>query len=519
MLFSLPFRRFLSGTMLSRITGLVRDISMAVVYGDHPAIAAFLIAFRFSHLLRRLFGERALQATFLPHYEELRGRQENPSAFVIQMFWSMLLVVGGITLLGIGALAYWQPPDWMLFAAVLPSLLFVCLYALNSACLQAHDAFFVSSVAPACCNLIWIAAVWIGRSYYIDDAVFGLALSVSLGMFFQWLITLPALWKHLDVLAWWREKRFFVQHWQKLGKTTLYTLVAVGVLQINTFLDTLFAEWSSSEGPVYLWYAMRIQQLPLALLGIGAVTTLTPIITRALQQGNGQLWRENERIVGHRLSLLVILMGGMWATGYWGLNLMYGYGAFSEHAVLETAYALWAYSLGLFPAALALYYAALFYAINNYTLPMWISVGSVLLNIALNSWFVFGCSFGPLSIALATSIVSWINAWALWKMWKRQIAPQSCASFFLQPVREHLYSWLAVLGGWLGTMGIEWGVLQGMPTIEWTFLAKLVAFVVSGTLFCMVTLVLWRVFNLMPFWRGQKLNPVTLSKKDEHPYG
>lgn len=75
------FRRFFSGTLLSRMSGFGRDLSLALAFGDHPSIASFLIAFRFSNLMRRLFAEGPFQATFIPYFEGLRMQDEKQAVF------------------------------------------------------------------------------------------------------------------------------------------------------------------------------------------------------------------------------------------------------------------------------------------------------------------------------------------------------------------------------------------------------------------------------------------------------
>src|ERR1700722_18897818 len=139
-------RHFLSGTVISRLTGLLRDIATAFAFGTDSAVAAFLVAFRFAHLLRRLFGEGALQIAFIPQFEKLK--QKNPLRACgffrdLKALLSISLLILIIVLMAVlGFFLYFgnisQNNGEILFLTFLmmPSLLFICLYELNSALLQ-----------------------------------------------------------------------------------------------------------------------------------------------------------------------------------------------------------------------------------------------------------------------------------------------------------------------------------------------------------------------------------------------
>ena len=159
---------FLSGTFLSRLSGLGRDTTMAIAFGSHPAIAAFMVAFRFANLLRRLFGEGALSSGFIPHFEELRASSsKNASKFVRDLFFSLslflILLIGGLEILlwGVSKWAHLNPDNaeiiqltmWML-----PGALFICLFGLCSGLLQCERRFFLTGFAPAAINAVWIGA-------------------------------------------------------------------------------------------------------------------------------------------------------------------------------------------------------------------------------------------------------------------------------------------------------------------------------------------------------------------------
>ncbi len=134
--------RFFSGTLLSRVSGMLRDMSMAYAFGMQPAIAAFMLAFRLSHLFRRLFGEGALQSAFIPEFEALRHKDSQSAftffrdlAFGLTLFLTVLIT---ILCLGLGAALQWivlSDDNYeviFLTLLMLPSLLFICLFGINA---------------------------------------------------------------------------------------------------------------------------------------------------------------------------------------------------------------------------------------------------------------------------------------------------------------------------------------------------------------------------------------------------
>src|SRR5262249_29789285 len=138
--------RFFSGTMLSRISGMLRDMSMAFAFGTGESVAAFFVAFRFAHLLRRLLGEGAMQSAFVPKFEELRQKDpKHACQFFMNLYGLLTLVLLAVIVIGVGFLSGMHfLADFSegnreiisLMMIMAPSLLFICLYGLNSSLMQ-----------------------------------------------------------------------------------------------------------------------------------------------------------------------------------------------------------------------------------------------------------------------------------------------------------------------------------------------------------------------------------------------
>lgn len=414
-------RHFFSGTFLSRISGMLRDMSMAAVFGDHPSVAAFMVAFRFAHFLRRIFGEGALQSILIPQYQALSLQDKQKSAsFFFQLstllfaFLFLLTIVVELGLTTQWGASLFPGSDEMrtLFATLFPSLLFISLYGLNISVLQCQNSFFLSSAAPLACNIIWILGVFATAKLPTKDAMVGLTLFTTLGFGVQWGLTLTKTtatfkegWKAFkgSLLS-------FSFEIKVVGKATLFGLIGITAVQINSFLDMIFARFADLKGPIYLWYAIRLEQLPLALIGFACIYSITPSLAKLIK-GNSLQEASQLFLFGKKRIFLFVLPStfALIALGLASVDLLFGRGNFSSLAVLETTSCLIAYGLGLLPSVLAIYLSATLYAFDDYKTPSIASLLSVAFNIVLNTLLVFLFHLGAISIALSTSAAALFN--------------------------------------------------------------------------------------------------------------
>jgi putative peptidoglycan lipid II flippase len=414
---------FLSGTFLSRLLGLGRDMAMAFAFGSHPAIAAFMVAFRFSNLIRRLFGEGPIASGFIPHFEQMRASSpEKGVQFFRDLFFSLklflILLMGGIELLFISILNWGslQPDNAQILyltILMLPGILFICLFGLSSSLLQCEGKFFLTGFAPAAFNVVWIAAAYFLKDQPPSVAVVPLSLCVVAAFFLQWAMLAPQTLIQIKLHLSWKEcfsPQLFSSQLRQIVKPLFLGIFGVAAVQINSALDAIFARCASLEGPAYLWYAIRIEQLPLALFGIALASALLPPLSRALKNSSVEHYLILLRFALTRsFTLIFPCTLGIFALGIAGINLLYGHGDFSHEATYQTTLCLWGYGLGLVPAALVLLLAPAFYALQEFRTPMLGSVISVVINVILSSFFVFGLHLGALSIAIATSVSAWFN--------------------------------------------------------------------------------------------------------------
>lgn len=399
-------------------------MAMAFVFGSSPAIAGFMVAFRFANVIRRLFGEGNLPAGFIPHFEDIRMSCVKKSAqFFRDLFFSLAIVL--IFLIGaidLGLYFFWKMGDisadtaqiLYLTLLMMPGILFICLFGLSSALLQCEKHFFLSGFAPVGFNVVWVSAVlWLkGREPSL--AVVHLSVAIVAAFLAQFLLTLPRLFGFMRRSLTWRESfspHLFSPELKKVALSLLLSVVGVGAMQINSALDALFARYACLEGPAYLWYAIRIEQLPLALFGIALSSALMPSLSRAMK--NQELIQFSHLLrfaLKRSFSLLFPCSFGLFVLGAAGLNLLYGRGVFSEQTTQQTLLCLWGYAIGLVPSVFTLLCSSALYAAKEYRIPTLGCVQSVGVNCALNALFVFVFHWGALSVALSTSLSALYNA-------------------------------------------------------------------------------------------------------------
>lgn len=480
-------KSFFAGTLLSRIMGMTRDIVMAVCFGSAPEVAAFMVAYRLANLFRRLLGEGNLQGGFVPQFESLR-KESNVSAvlFYRDLFYSIILVLvllvglGSAVCAGIGAVLH-SDIIWMMIL-MMPGVVFLCLYALNSSVLQCQKKYFLPAIAPVAFNLGWIAAALFLQGQNLHHAMFGLSLGILGAFILQWWVTSRPVMKWARQTIGWREwfcPRPFSTEVKVLLKPLSFGIVGIGAAQINSAVDAIFARLADPSGPAYLWYAIRIQQLPLALFGITLAGALLPPLSRAIQFESLERYRELlQSGIKKSAALIIPSAVGMFVLAIPGLDLLYGHGGFVRSDVDETGICLQAYAIGLLPMVYVLLLANGFYAKKEYDYPMRCSLISVGCNVLLNALFVFCFQWKAVSIALATALSAILNCWMLYRglqgrigaisLWRGNervflcSAAAGCAVFLIDPRLSHEREMVTQVCRMMATLGTFLVVLIGL---------------------------------------------------------
>ncbi len=427
-------RHFFSGTVVSRFSGMIRDILMAAAFGTGASVAAFFVAIRLAHLLRRLLGEGAMASAFVPLFEGLRAHSPIEATrffrdLVCAVFWLLisLTAVGMVALYGL-IYSGWVTPGaaeimWLVLI-MLPGLPLICLFGLNASLLQCEGRYWLTGVAPAAFNVLWITGILCLWALPEHNAMPYLSGFIILACLAQWATTWKATKQAVGLSVkdclWppqFRSKQLF-----HLTRALSLGVIGIAATQINSALDGIFARLASDSGPAYLWYAIRVQQLPLALFGIALSGALLPPLSRSFHRGDIAKART---FLDYGMRQCVVFLIPMtfvlFAIGGEGLNLVFGRGDFTPLSTHETLLCLWGYAIGLLPAGWVLLLAPAFYAQKNYFIPSCTVLVTVGLNIALNYTLVFHFDLGATSVAIATSASAWANFFVLDYLLKKRL--------------------------------------------------------------------------------------------------
>ncbi len=408
-------------TMVSRVLGLARDAVMAAVFGATPVADAFFVAFRIPNLMRQLFGEGALAASFVPVYTdtlEKRG-QKQALRFSTDLFSSLVILLTAVAAVGVlfapwvvRIMAYGFTPGSETFELtviltrwMLPYMVFICAAALGMGILNSHGHFLAPALAPALLNVSIIAAA-LFVAPRLQVPIIALAWGVLIGGVLQLLFQVPFLASR-GILP-----RMTVPTLSPEIRRILIMMgpavLGVAVYQVNILVDTLLASFLAPGSITYLWYGNRLMQFPLGVFGIALATAALPTLSAQIAEGRRE---DFSRTVSFSLGTTAFI-GLPAALGLIALKVpimatLFGRGAFSNTDVEGAATALLFYSMGL-PLFIGIkILGRAFFALENTRTPFKAAVVALLVNIGLNLLLMGPMGHGGL--ALATSLASLIN--------------------------------------------------------------------------------------------------------------
>ena len=407
-------------TIISRISGYVRDILIAIFLGSGPIADAFFVAFRIPNTFRRLFGEGSFNAAFVPSYskELVKGKRKSEN-FANNIFSILTIFLLGLVLLvelfmpffvSLIAPGFKSNPEKFTLATQLtkitfPFILFVSLASFFSAILNSHNRFAAASAAPIILNIVMIGILVFGK--VLDEKlVIFLSYGVSIAGFIQ------AVFLIIFVKKFFRPKlkfNFNVSKEVKLFfKKLLPSIFSSGVTQINILVGTIIASFQASAVSI-LYYADRIYQINLAIAGIAIGTVILPKLSSYIHQNKKM---DIDKIQNKSLELSLLLsfpaMLALIIANEEIVSSLFGYGSFDETSVKNSAKALLYFSLGLPAFSLIKIFSSFIFARDNTRVPFYFSTLSVLINILISVYYFRDLGF--IIIPIATSISSWINS-------------------------------------------------------------------------------------------------------------
>jgi putative peptidoglycan lipid II flippase len=408
-------------TMASRILGFARDILIADILGTGPVADAFFVALRLPNLFRRLFGEGAFNAAFVPSISAILHTEGITAAtgFAEEATAVMIFWLGGITALGeifMPWVLYVLAPGFSgnagkfalavaLTRIMFPYLFFVCLTALFSGVLNAMGRFAAAAAAPVLFNVFSIAFM-LGLTPYVANPGYALAWGVTVSGVAQLLLLIIAMRRAGMRITLPRPR--LTARMRHLFRRMAPGLLGAGVTQLNVSIDIIIGTLLPAGSVSLLYYADRVNQLPLGVIGTAAGTALLPAMARQISLGDhGAAITTLNRAIESVLMLTLPAAIGLSVAAVPVMDVLFVRGAFSTHTAVLAGRSLAAFAIGLPAFALVKVLTPGFFARGDTTTPLKIGVAAVALNLAMNLVFMHPLkAVGP---ALATSLASAFN--------------------------------------------------------------------------------------------------------------
>lgn len=415
-----------SATLISRISGFVRDILTANLFGATIGYDAFILAFRIPNLMRRLFAEGAFSQAFVPVFAEYTQQKDSKEIklFVNKIAGNLTVVLLIVTMLGI-LLAPWlikifapgfnklSLEDSAKFVTavhmlqiVFPYILFISLTALAAGILNCYNQFLIPSFTPVLLNISLIGCSLV-LAKKITPPELSLAWGVLVAGILQLAFQLPFLSK-LRLLP-----RLTID-WHDSGVKRILFLMVPAILgaaisQINILIDSIFASFLVTGSITWLYYADRLMEFPLGVFGVSFATVILPQLSRSFANKDHQKFNtvlawgiRCAFLVGIPASLILLLLAQPI------VSTLFFTGKFTSYDVIMCSKSLMAYSLSVLGIMLAKIFASGFYAMGDLKTPVKLGVIVLLANIILNT--ILARYLAHVGIALATSIVSILHA-------------------------------------------------------------------------------------------------------------
>ena len=417
-------------TVISRLLGYLRDILIAIFLGTSFLADVFFVAFRIPNTFRRLFSEGTFNAAFVPSYssELIKGKSKSnnfANEVFNLLFLSLLLIVLCVQIfmplfVSLIAPGFVDDKEKISLAIELtritfPFLLLVSLSSFFSAILNSYNRFAETAAAPIILNIVLIIVLMINKSLN-DELVYYLSYGVTLAGLLQLFFLFFFVKKYFKF-----NFKFNLNPSNKVKiffKKLLPSIFSSGVTQINILIGTIIASFQASAVS-YLYYADRIYQINLAIAGIAIGVVILPQLSKHISQKN---FKKIDLIQNKALELSLFLSLpasiALLVASEEIISALFGYGEFNQNSVLNSAKALYFFSLGLPAFAMIKVFSNFFFANHDTKTPFYISFASVLLNIFISLYFFKEIGF--IIIPIATTISSWFNVIVLFITLKKR---------------------------------------------------------------------------------------------------
>ncbi len=418
--------------MISRLTGFTRDILIAAILGAGPIGDAFFVAFKLPNFFRRLFAEGAFNAAFVPLFSgrlQTEGRQRallfaedtlSVLLTVLLLFTAVVQIAMPVVMLGLAPGFVDDPATFDLAVELtritFPYLMFISLVSLLAGILNSTGRFAAAAATPILLNLCLIAAL-LGLVDHVPTAGHALAIGVFVAGVVQFLWLMLALRREGLSLNLPRPR--LTPGVRRVLALMGPAALGAGVVQINLVIDIVLASTLPDGSISFLFYADRINQLPIGVVGVAVGTALLPLLSRQAAAGDDEAARHSlNRAIELGLLMAFPAAAACLAMPDVLVGTLFERGAFTSADTASTAWALSAYAVGLPAYVMIKVLGPAFFARQDTATPVKIAIAAVALNIVLNLILM-----GPMlhaGLALATAISAWLNAGLmLWILMRR----------------------------------------------------------------------------------------------------
>ncbi len=500
------FRQIASLTVISRVFGFVRDVAYSHFFGANALLDAWTIAFKIPNLARRLFGEGAASASFIPVYsEELHSNREQAKQLVNTVVTVLFVLLAAIILIGqVGIWSYYKffsstsetKLVLSLTSIMLPYMLMVCIVAILAGILNVHRHFATPAAAPIVLNIFIISSILLtGWAFKIParEQLFFVAAAVLIAGVVQIAIQVPPLRASgVSIRPAWRTQS---EAFRKIIILMAPMILGLTVTQINTLADDLIAWWFSGSvekgeffvllghkiayplqrGSVsHLYYAQRLYQLPLGVFGISLATAIFPVMS-SLSAKKDFVGLAKTVSQGLRTCFFIAIPAtiGLAVIARPLISLAFQHGQFGANDTDMVAWTLFFYALGLCGYFAQQLCTRAFYSMQDSKTPMKSALIAVAVNIVLNLTLVW--PFGTGGLAAATALCSYLQVVILVAVLRRQLGSfllDGLATAFLKTIAATLCMSAAIVATlWLSKNYADiFKLLLVVPTAAAVFL-------------------------------------------------
>ncbi len=409
-----------SYTLLSRLTGFARDIMLAAILGAGPVADAFFVAFRLPNHFRAIFAEGAFNAAFVPAYAHVHGEKGEVSAklFADRIFTLLflsqviLLVVAWLFMpqaMSVLAPGFSEDAEQRRLAIELtritfPYLLLITLVTLYGGMLNVMHRFASAAAASIFLNIAMMATLAV--AVWFPTPGHAAAWGVLISGFLQYFLLAGDLATHggLPRFAPLKLDEDIRAFFRALGPATIGSMGT----QVAMFADTIIATFLPAGALSALYYADRLNQLPIGVIGIAVGTVLLPEMARRITAGdNAGAMASQRRAFDFTLLLSVPFVAAFLAVPEVITRAMFARGAFSKADAAAAGATLAAYAVGLIPFVLIRSAVATFYARKDTATPVKASLTGLTINMGLK--LLLMGAFAQIGLALATAVGAWVN--------------------------------------------------------------------------------------------------------------